>query len=101
MSPHVVVSSYLPVSPLPLRAVCFLLRLAKDYSHLCFPQQVALSSPDFPLMRGISDRSVLPIYVNELFVTELALDSVVFLVQALDFLAEGRGDVFAMLVALH
>ena len=49
----------------------------------------------------ISDRSVLPIYVNELFVTELALDSVVFLVQTLDLLAQGRSDVLAMLVALH
>ena len=51
MSPYNVVSSYLAVSPLPLRAVCFLLRLAKDYSHLCFPQQNTLPSPDFPLRR--------------------------------------------------
>ena len=53
--------------------------------------------------RGISalPGPVVILWAILLLVTELALDSVVLLVQALDFLAEGRGDVFAMLVALH
>ena len=36
-----------------------------------------------------------------LFITQLAFDAIVFAVEALDFLAEGWGYVFAMLVALH
>ena len=41
------------------------------------------------------------LYVNELFVSELALNLVVFLVESFHFLDKGRGDVFTMFVALR
>ena len=41
------------------------------------------------------------LYVNELFVAELALDLVIFAVHALHLLDEGWSDVFTMLMALH
>ena len=47
-----------------------------------------------------SDKSFY-LYFNELSVTELALDSLIFPVHALHLLPEGWSYVFAMLVALH
>ena len=41
------------------------------------------------------------LYFNELFISELALDLVIFSVQSLDFLYQSRSYIFAMLVALH
>ena len=59
------------------------------------PTQSGLSSEaDF------SDKSFY-LYVNELFISELTLDTVIFSVKTLDLLAESRRDVLAMLVALH
>ena len=58
------------------------------------PFQSGLSSPF-----GATSHSTYN--VNELFISKLALEFVVFAVKTLDFLAECRGYVFAMLVALH
>ena len=41
------------------------------------------------------------LYFNELFVSELALHPVILPVNPLDLLHKGRGDVLAMLMALH
>ena len=41
------------------------------------------------------------LYFNELFITEFPLDLVIFHVKTFDLLAESRGNVFAMFVALH
>ena len=50
----------------------------------------------------ISDRSVLPIYVNELFlVAELSLHLVILCVYLCDSFFKARSYVFTMLVALH
>ena len=92
MSPHDVVSSCLAVSPLPLRAVCFLLRLAKDYSHLCFPQQNTLPSPDFPLKFSFSDRSF---YLYLFLVAEFALELVVLCIDLCNCLFKSRSDILA------
>ena len=53
------------------------------------------------LLAAISATEAFYLYVNELFVSEPALDLVVFLVESCHFLDKSRGDVFAMFVALH
>ena len=58
------------------------------------PFQSGLSSPF-----GATSHSTYN--VNELFISKLALDLIVFSVKTFHFLAELRSDVFAMLVALH
>ena len=58
------------------------------------PFQSGLSSPF-----GATSHSTYN--VNELFISKLALDLIVFSVKTFHFLAEFRGYVFAMLVALH
>ena len=53
------------------------------------------------LCATISATEAFYLYVNELFVSELALNLVVFLVESFHFLDKGRGDVFTMFVALR
>ena len=56
----------------------------------------------FRILRAtISATEAFYLYVNELFVSELALNLVVFLVESFHFLDKGRGDVFTMFVALR
>ena len=65
-----------------------------------------LSTAGCPCQSGLSsgactsDKSFY-LYFNELFVSELALDSIIFSIQTLDFLTESWGDVFAVFMALH
>ncbi len=59
------------------------------------PTQSGLSSEaDF------SDKSFY-LYVNELFISELALHCIVLSIQPCHFFPESRGYIFAMLMALH
>ena len=66
-----------------------------------------LSTAGRPIQSGLSSESIqisdksFYLYFNELSVTELALDSLIFPVHALHLLPEGWSYVFAMLVALH
>lgn len=60
------------------------------------PSQSGLSSE----ASAFSDRSFY-LYVNELFVSELALHFVILSVHALHFFPESWSDVFAMFMALH
>ena len=59
------------------------------------PAQSGLSSP----LEGATEAFYL--YFNELFISELTLDLVIFSVQSFDFLYQSRSYIFAMLVALH
>ena len=66
-----------------------------------------LSTAGCPFQSGLSSEAKLQrqkrstCIFKELFVSEPALDLVVFSVHSLDLFAEFRSDVFAMLVALH
>ena len=100
MSPHGVVSSCLTVSPLPLSGglfsvTAFIRLLPSVLSTAGYSAQSGLSSE-----ACFSDKSFY-LYFKELFVSELALDSVIFSVHALHLFPEGGSDVLAILVALH
>ena len=99
MSPYNVVSSCLAVSPLPpKRRFVFCYGIHKITPICAFHSRMLCPVRTF-LTRRRDKSSYL--YVNELFISELTLDTVIFSVKTLDLLAESRRDVLAMLVALH
>ena len=66
-----------------------------------------LSTAGRPFQSGLSSESIqisdksFYLYFNELFVSELALNPVILLIKTFNLFAKSRGDVLAMLVALH